>query len=674
MAGHVYALLVGIDAYTGLVPPLAGCVNDVTAFGAVLQGRVAAEDLSMVTITDEDATRQTVMTQFATHLGQAGAQDVALFYYSGHGAHQDAPEELWDFEPDHQNETLVLVDSRDPGGWDLADKELAVLIAQVAASGCHLLVVLDCCHSGDATRDVDEVVRQAPPDPRHRPIESFLAGTVEQAAAQAAAAAAGATTRDLDQAPRERWTPPAGRHVLLAACRSSEKAKEIRTQGQHRGAMSAALEKALLQSEGTPSYRDVLLMVTSQVTTTVREQHPQFETVDSNELDRPFLGGAIPDTPRPLTLSRRPEGWTIDSGAVHGVPEPITVGDTTDTTELAIYPLSAPGRGEPLAIAVVTRVLPDRSVVTVTPDLDPSSIYRAVVTSIPLRPLSVAVAGDAAGTAALRAAADNADSTLIDLIEASDRAPDGTPVTADLQVEATPGGFVITRPGLVRPLVPVVAGEGREGRTIEALEHVARWLRLSSLTNPTSRLATNAVHVSVVTAEGRTDDGGTVEIAYVNETPPKFTVTLENTTTEPLWAALLDLTDSYGIYTDAFAAGRVALGPGEETSLELGGEVPDTLWKEGTVTVTDRLIVVTSTIEFDPRSLQQGDLAVSTVPGPDGADSPGGATTRSAFTPRSTLERMLGHVTTRRLPPRTTEAVADWRTNRIDVVTSRPRP
>jgi hypothetical protein len=668
MAGHVYALLVGIDAYTGLVPQLAGCVNDVTAFGTVLQNRVAAENLSLVTVTDEDATRATVTTEFIRHLGQAGAEDVALFYYSGHGAHQDAPEELWDFEPDHQNETLVLVDSREPGGWDLADKELAVLIAQVAASGCHLLVVLDCCHSGDATRDVDEVVRQAPPDTRHRPIESFLTGTVELAAAQAAASADGTTTRDLDQAPRERWTPPAGRHVLLAACRSSEKAKEIRSQGQHRGAMSAALERTLVQSEGTPSYRDVLLMVTSQVTTTVRDQHPQFETVDSSELDRPFLGGTIPDTPRPLTLSRRPEGWVIDSGAVHGVPEPITVGATTDTTELAIYALSAAGRGEPLATAVVTRVLPDRSVVTVTPELDPSSIYRAVVTSIPLRPLSGAVAGAAAGTSALRAAADNADSTLIDLIEATDAAP----ATPDLQVEATPAGFVITRPGLVRPLVPVVAGQGREERTIAALEHVARWLRLSVLSNPTSQLATNAMHVSVVTAEGTTDDGGTVEIAYDDDKPPRFTVKLQNTTKDPLWAALLDLTDSYGIYTDAFAAGRVALAPGEETSLELGGEVPDVLWKEGTVTVTDRLIVVTSTIEFDPRSLQQGDLAVSTVPG-SGADGPGGLTTRSAFAPRSTLERMLGSVTTRRLPPRTTEAVADWRTNRIDVVTSRPR-
>jgi len=669
MAGHVYALLVGIDAYSGVVPPLSGCVNDVTAFGDVLRGRVAAEELSMVTVTDDDATRQSVTREFASHLGQAGADDVALFYYSGHGAYQEAPQELWDFEPDHRNETLVLVDSREPGGWDLADKELAVLIAQVAANGCHLLVVLDCCHSGDATRDVMEVTRQAPPDLRHRPIESFLPGTVEQAAAVASASQHHTVTRDLDQAPHERWTPPDGKHVLLAACRSSEKAKEIRTQGQHRGALSAALEKALVTSEGTPSYRDILLMVTSQVTTTVRDQHPQFETVDSSELDRPFLGGAIPDSPRPLTLSRRPEGWTIDSGAVHGVPEPIRVGDTTDTTELAVYPLSAQGAREPLATALVTRVLPDRSVVAVTPEIDPASIYRAVITSIPLKPLAVAVAGDATGTAALRAAADNADSTLIDLVETSG---DGH-AKPDLQVEATPGGFVITRPGLVRPLVPVVAGEGREERTIDALEHVARWLRLSNLTNPTSQLGPHAVRVAVVSEAGSTEDGGTVEITYAGEKPPKFTVTLENTVQVPLWAALLDLTDSYGIYTDAFAAGRVALGPGERTSLELAGEVPDALWQEGTLAVTDRLVVVTSTIEFDPRSLQQGDLAVSAVPGHEGTGGPGGATTRSAFTPRSTLERMLGAVTTRRLPPRTTETIADWRTNRIDVVTTRPR-
>ena len=355
----------------------------------------------------------------------------------------------------------------------------------------------------------------------------------------------------------------------------------------------------------------------------MRDQHPQFETVDSSELDRPFLGGAIPDTPRPLTLSRRPEGWTIDSGAVHGVPEPIRIGDTTDTTELAIYPLSAQGPREPLATALVTPVLPDRSVVTVTPEIDPSSIYRAVVTSIPLKPLSVAVAGDAAGTAALRAAADNADSTLIDLVEASDGRSDAEP---DLQVEATPGRLR-HHPPRARATARACRGRrrprGAHDRRPRARGPVAAPVEPDATRRASSR--PTPCTSRVVTAEGRTEDGGTVQIAYAGEKPPRFTVTLENTTKVPLWAALLDLTDSYGIYTDAFAAGRVALGPGEKTSLELGGEVPDALWKEGTVTVTDRLVVVTSTIEFDPRSLQQGDLAVSAVPGRGNAAVAGGA-------------------------------------------------
>ncbi|MCU1536404.1 MAG: peptidase caspase catalytic subunit p20, partial [Humibacillus sp.] len=502
--------------------------------------------------------------------------------------------------------------------------------------------------------------------------------------------------RALDQAPRARWSPPTGRHVLLAACSPSEKAKEVTVLGRHRGALSAALEHALTSIEGRPTYRDLLLLVTSQVTTTVTDQHPQFETVDATELDRPFLGGAVPDTPRPLTLSRRPEGWTIDSGAVHGVPAPVTVGGATDTTELAVYPLSSRASArQPLATALVTRVLPDRSVVTVTPELDPSCLYRAVVTSVPLRPLAVAVVGDAAGTAALRAAADHADSTLIDLVDGPD-GPGGSGGAAgpDLQVEATADGFVITRPGVVRPLVPVVAGERREGRTIEALEHVARWLRLRGLANPATRIAAGALAVRVSSAarvdattqqdapgdldtsgpeghEGHEGHEGTtdLEVSYVDGVAPTFTVTLSNTTTNTtLWAALLDLTDSYGIYADAFPAGRVSLAPGESTSLELGGEVPDPLWHEGTISVTDRLVVVTSTIEFDPRSLQQGDLDVSPVP-----DGSGPLTVRSLEPPTSTLERMFGAVRTRRLPPRASEAVADWRTDRVDVVTTRPR-
>jgi hypothetical protein len=650
MAGRLYALLVGIDAYPPPIPALSGCVNDVTAFAEVLCERVGADALDLVVLADGDATRSAVTTHLSDHLGRATAQDVAVFYFSGHGSQQATPEELWPMEPDRRNETLVCVDSRSPDSWDLADKELAGLLHSISASGCHTLVVLDCCHSGDGTRNADEVVRLAPPDARPRPAATFVALDGPTAAVRGTG----------------RWTP-AGHHVLLAACRASEKAKEVTAGGRRHGALSAALDAALLGFDGRPTYRDVLRLVTTDVMSRVTDQHPQIETTDATELDRPFLGGAIPATPRPLTLSRLPDGWSIDSGAVHGVPEPL--GD--DTTELAVYPLTGETSGSPLATASVTKVLPDRSLVRLTPELDEAFIYRAVVTSIPLEPLLVGVVGDAVGTAALRRAAHDADETLVDLVDVAGR--DGTvsggTTVADLLVEATPGGFVITRPGVTRPLVPVVEGEGREERTVLALERVARWLRLSALTNPTTGLAADAVHVEVDAGTGAVGAGGTLTIAYAGSEAPRFTVRLTNTTSAPLWAALLDLTETYGIFTDAFPAGSVALGPGESTNVDLLGQVTDALWEAGTASLRDQLMVVTSTLEFDPRSLEQEELDVSAVPAT--------GTTRGADVhpiPRSNLERALGGTRTRRLRPSPEAAgVADWRTDSVFVVTVRPR-
>ncbi|MEO5743695.1 MAG: caspase family protein, partial [Terracoccus sp.] len=235
---HLYALLVGIDAYPAPVPTLRGCVGDITAADAMLRARVGEKGVSALVLTDARATRRAVTDGFRTHLGQATADDVAVFYYSGHGSQQVCPPELWGGEPDHRNETVVCVDSRLPGGWDLADKELALLVAEVAASGCHLLVVLDCCHSGTGTRDLDETVRLAPEDERPRPASTFLESTADGAvgATRTLSAEGGAT---------------AGRHVLLAACRADELAKEITMLGAHRGALSAALETTMRDGDGS---------------------------------------------------------------------------------------------------------------------------------------------------------------------------------------------------------------------------------------------------------------------------------------------------------------------------------------------------------------------------------------------------------------------------------------
>lgn len=179
MTRTVYSLLVGIDAYQAPVPALNGCVNDVVAIGDLLSQRVAGEGLRLEpkTLFGQQATRQAVIDGFRAHLGRARAGDVVLFYYSGHGSQEDAPPEFWRFEPDRLDETLVCWDSRMPGRFDLADKELAQLIAEVAESGPHVLIVLDCCHSGSGTRAAPQCgisIRRAPTDRRPRPLDSFI--------------------------------------------------------------------------------------------------------------------------------------------------------------------------------------------------------------------------------------------------------------------------------------------------------------------------------------------------------------------------------------------------------------------------------------------------------------------------------------------------------------------
>ena len=191
MSRSIYALLIAIDDYPPPVPKLRGCVNDIEAFASYLSERVAKDKgvaLKLRTLKNGEATRQAVVDAFSDHLGKAKKGDVALFYYSGHGSQEQAPEEFWKLEPDHLDETLVLFDSRSPGSWDLADKEIAKLIGDVAAKGPHVAVILDCCHSGSGTREIETVVRRVPTDFRRRPIESFLVSVAEAEAASAAEA------------------------------------------------------------------------------------------------------------------------------------------------------------------------------------------------------------------------------------------------------------------------------------------------------------------------------------------------------------------------------------------------------------------------------------------------------------------------------------------------------
>jgi hypothetical protein len=234
-----YALLVGIDAYEAPINPLYGCRNDIAALAAYLEGR-SEGGLELLTLVDREATRTAVVDAFRSHLGRARPGDVALFAYAGHGSEEPAPAEIAHLEPTGRIQTLLFHDSnRRVGGRlqrALADKELSLLIAELAANGPHVVVILDCCHSGGGTRDPFARPRGWKPDVDL--VEPGWRDLVEEVAT------ARPSTEFLPGALTS-WTAPRPPHVALAACRSYETAKEHRVGEVTRGAFSVALVDAL---------------------------------------------------------------------------------------------------------------------------------------------------------------------------------------------------------------------------------------------------------------------------------------------------------------------------------------------------------------------------------------------------------------------------------------------
>jgi hypothetical protein len=668
VARTIYALLVGIDKYEPPVPPLRGCVNDVEAFATYLNERVANSQgfaLSLKTLKDEDAKREDVVKAFQDHFKDATKEDVALFYYSGHGSQEQAPEEFWALEPDHLDETLVLFDSRKPGSWDLADKEIAKLIGDLAAKGPHVAVILDCCHSGSGTRDVSTAVRRAPTDLRKRPIESFL---VTPAEAQAAA-----STRGADAKAPSRYTPPDGRHVLFAACRDDQEAKEYVGDGQHRGAFSFFLNDSLKSAAGVPTYRDLFTRTSAGVYNVALNQSPQLEATRSDDLDATFLDGAIQPAPATFTARFHQGHWTINGGAATGIPAP----SGSETTRLALYAFDAKAAdladlSKAVAKAKVESVQPASSVLSIEGGaaLDQNTTYKAVILSLPAPPLLIRLEGDDAACGLVRqaiaaAAPEGGPSLFIREIK-----PQETP---DFRLLARDGQYIIARPGDDRPLVGQIDGLNQPGahRAVERLEHIARWTQTARLANPASSIKPDDVALTVLVG-GQEVKGKEIRLEYGFENgaqvKPSFKVKITNNSTRPLYCGLLDLTQRFGVSAGLLTAGYVRLEPNQTVwanqDREIRASVPDEVWKQGIVEYRDLLKLIVCTQEFDPRRLEQPNLD---MPRSKAVDR-----TRSLGRDGS-LNRLMRKVQTRELETDDPPNLDDWQATEISFTTVRPQ-
>ena len=657
----IHALLVGIDQYNPPVPKLSGCVNDIDAFESFLNARAAGIKPQILTLRNEQATRAAMIAGFRDHLGKAQAGDVALLYYAGHGSQEPAPPEFWHLEPDKLDETLVCYDSREAGKFDLADKELNKLIDEVASKGAHVVAILDCCHSGSGTRNLEGEtmpVRRAPLDSRSRPVGSFLVSATEASRLAGTRGVAGGKA-----------SSPVGRHVLLAACRDEQVASEYRGDGKPRGAFSYFLGDTLRTANGPLTYRDLFARTNVLLKTAIGTQSAQLEATSSEDLDALFLDGAIQPTESYFLIARDGPRWTMAAGSVHGVPR----AEPDATMELALFPFDATpevlkDRSKSKGTARVVEVGPTSSLVEIQ-GVTPGSAdtFKGVPITLPLPALAVSFEGDAEGIElarqALAQAGPNGKPSLY-VREARDAA------AAEFRLLARSGQYRIARPIDDRPIVGQLDGYGEENarKAIQRLEHMARWSIASRLANPASSIARDELEMTIVQGEKELT-GSEIRLSYEYTdgkwVPPQFMIRLRNHGSRRLYAALLDLTETFRISAALQESGSIALDPGQEAwayrKRPIPATVPDELWRQGVVEIKDILKLIVCTTEFDARLMEQPAL-----------DLPRPAPPQARSVRQGGLDALMKRVQTRNLGDDNAASLDDWTATSVVFTTVRP--
>lgn len=526
---QIYALLVGINDYPSSVGKLQGCINDIDYFHDWLTNTFVPGKLKLEILKDSDATRGNIIHLFRTHLSQASRDDIVLFQYSGHGARSKSSEAFRQFYPDGKDEGLVCYDSREPGGFDLADKELAVLLAELAPNEPHIAVLLDCCHSGSGTRGADDFT-QARARVTHeifdeRPLETYLDGHY------AARMARG-----------EPLEIPVSRHILFAACERVQKAWESK---DHRGVFSNTLLDVLDQSGGDITYADLFLRARAAVRRYADNQTPQFETYQRFDAYSGFLGGGAPRIGRRYSVYFDVGSWKVDCGALHGLPS-----DPDKAVELALYPES--NQSVLVGHAETIQVGPQKSELRLLDlDADPAARFQAKVTTLPVPPLLVKLEGNDAGVKVMH-----------DCMTASDDQSPGFAFSSDSDhglryVLASQNDLFSLRERETGRLIQGAAGytEAAAEHIFSNLKRIAAWERAVALQNQATRMEKESVDfrfVEVIEDDKEyayPGDEITVDITKEGNAWREITAKLRanNRTSQPLHFALAYLSDDFGI-------------------------------------------------------------------------------------------------------------------------------
>jgi hypothetical protein len=277
------ALVVGAGKYANSkVRPLPGATADAERFYALLTGEggygFARDDVCL--LLDEKATRANIRSAFYEALvDRAGENDVAVFYFAGHGSQA---KDLNGDEPDEWDETLMTYDARQGDVIDILDDEVNALFADLHAKTRHIVSVLDSCNSGTAMRG------DAAGTPRFH--ERLEPTDVSAPAAHAAA----------DSGDGAALFVPDAFDGMVAFTAASDGTSALEIAG--RGVFTDALIEALAQARDTPSSYAA-----------IARQIPPLVSAKSYQV--PYFHGDLEQTVFGATNRRSPLGFRVTAVA-----------------------------------------------------------------------------------------------------------------------------------------------------------------------------------------------------------------------------------------------------------------------------------------------------------------------------------------------------------------------
>jgi hypothetical protein len=285
------ALLVGINQYPGNTF-LEGCVTDVELQRELLIHRFGVRSPDILTLTDQQATREAIETAFVEHLlNQAKPDDVVIFHFSGLGSTLSLRG-----NPGSGQKTLVTADGLVPNGEvplvnDILDDTLWLLLRSLKTSKVTTILDTSFFYPGNLLQGNLRVRAYPNPSTAH-PLPSESAFQ-EQLLSQ--------MQLSREQLNRDQLTNPRSRLSFPGIVLSPEPlATETRWGRFSAGLFTYALTQSLWQSTPATTLRVNLAQVSEQVSQWVNQSLSQSSLQPfSSQAQVPFTEQKVPEDVSP---------------------------------------------------------------------------------------------------------------------------------------------------------------------------------------------------------------------------------------------------------------------------------------------------------------------------------------------------------------------------------------